>query len=80
MLSDLGGICGFYLGLSVIALFEFLELFVDVLMLGCTKLCDKNNKTAGAASNAGKNNKQEKVPFKKSQEIMNRSLTTIDIN
>ena len=47
LLSDLGGAVGFYMGLSVIACFEFLELLIDVLRLCITKLAKpKGNKTA----------------------------------
>ena len=42
LLADIGGVFGFWLGLSVVALFEFLELFVDVMMLGVRLIKDKN--------------------------------------
>ena len=37
LLSDVGGTIGLYLGLSIAALFEFLELLWDLLHLGLKK-------------------------------------------
>ena len=38
LLSDLGGAVGFYMGLSVIACFELLELMIDLIRLSIVKL------------------------------------------
>ena len=45
LLSDLGGSFGFYLGISVIALFEFVELLIDLCIQGGIKCTGKDRKT-----------------------------------
>ena len=37
LLADVGGVFGFYLGLSVVALFEFLELGMDMVFVALKK-------------------------------------------
>ena len=44
LLADIGGIFGLYLGLSIVALFEFVELVVDLMIIIFRKFT--NNKTA----------------------------------
>ena len=47
LLSDIGGVFGFYMGLSIVALFEILELLADVLYLLCKSICVKNRVKGG---------------------------------
>ena len=42
LLADIGGVFGFWLGLSVVALFEFLELLIDVIIVGVRLARHKN--------------------------------------
>ncbi len=44
MIADLGGIMGLYLGLSIVALFEFLEMIVDIIKLFLPCSTNNNNR------------------------------------
>ena len=44
--SDLGGSFGFWMGLSILTLFEVLELFVDLLLACCSGRKEKNEVAA----------------------------------
>ena len=43
LLSDIGGAFGFYLGLSIIALFEFLELTYDFIRMSLQKFKNRGH-------------------------------------
>ena len=44
LLADLGGIFSFYLGLSIIALFEYVELVFDLLLVCCKYIRRRNER------------------------------------
>ena len=48
-MSDIGGQAGLWLGMSVISLFEVVELVMVLLGLGCAKLVTRTAKTHDAS-------------------------------
>ena len=62
LLSDIGGIFSFYLGLSVVALFEFLELWFDLFRIIVTKCyrLSSNSRTSTPITEISNMNLQNK--------------------
>ena len=72
-MSDLGGVFGLWLGMSVFTVLEFLEYFIDVIVLACSTRSkgshvgssnghtkDRSNHCAPAAANINLNSTRHK--------------------
>ncbi|XP_014663983.1 PREDICTED: FMRFamide-activated amiloride-sensitive sodium channel-like [Priapulus caudatus] len=47
LVSNIGGTLGLWVGISILALFEFLELVYDLAVYGCNSLCGKKKSQNG---------------------------------
>ena len=56
LISDLGGAMGLWVGFSVLTILEFLEFFIDCLVIGFMKTCGRSESMKRTSS-------EEKVPL-----------------